>query len=133
MKTKTAIVIGFIIWMIAILCYTIAGSIAVSQQLEHLPGTVLFIVVMPLVWLGSEYYYKEDNKTHGYWVGQTMLLTAAALDSLITVPVFIIPLGGSYYSFFTALEFWIIAFEFLTVATLYWYIRVYPKHKTSKA
>jgi hypothetical protein len=133
MKTKRAIVIGFVIWMIAILCYTVAGSIATSQQLEHLPGTVLFIVVMPLVWFGTKYYYKKDNKTNGYWVGQTMLLTAAALDALITVPVFIIPMGGSYYSFFTALEFWIIAFEFLTVATLYWYIRVYPKHKTSKA
>ena len=107
MKTKRTIVRGVIIWMIAIL--------------------------MPLVWFGTKYYYKKDNKTHGYWVGQTMLLTAAALDALITVPVFIIPMGGSYYSFFTALEFWIIAFEFLTVATLYWYIRVYPKHKSLKA
>ncbi|WP_138433978.1 DUF5367 family protein [Winogradskyella algicola] len=133
MKTKRAIVIGFIIWMIAIICYIVAGSIATTQQLKHLPGTVLFIVVMPLVWFGAKFYYKNDNKTHGYWVGQTMLLTAAALDALITVPVYIIPMGGSHYSFFTALEFWIIAFEFLAIATLYWYIRVYPKNATSKA
>jgi len=61
-------------------------------------------------------------------VGQTLLLTAVAMDALITVPFFVIPKGGSHYSFFTSMGFWIIALEFLIVASLYWYIRVFP-HK----
>lgn len=128
MKIKRAILTGVIIWIIAISFYTLS-SIYASEYVENLSNIVLFIVVMPLVWLGSSYYYKKDKKTHGYVVGQTMLLTAVALDVLITVPFFILPNGGSYNSFFTSLEFWIIAFEFLSVAVLYWYIRIYPKIK----
>jgi len=132
MKIKRAILTGTIIWIIAILFYTISSRIAVLEHLENLSNTVLFIVVMPLVWFGSSFYYKKDKKTHGYLVGQTMLLTAVALDALITVPFFIIPIGGSYYGFFTSLGFWIIAFEFLLVAVIYWYARVYPNINTSK-
>ncbi len=61
-----------------------------------------------------------------------MLLTAVTLDALITVPLFVIPNGGNHYSFFTSLGFWIIAFEFLVVASLYWYARVHPKSEILK-
>ena len=87
---------------------------------------------MPLVWLGCSIYYKKDDQTHGYLVGQTLLLTVVALDALITVPFFVIPKGGSYYRFFTGLGFWIIALEFLIVAVLYWYAREYPKRNPLK-
>lgn len=92
----------------------------------------MFIAAIPLVWFGCSFYYKKDNETHGFMVGQTMLLTAVALDALITVPFFVIPEGGSHYSFFTSIGFWVIAFEFLAVAVLYWYTRVYPKNRISK-
>ncbi|MBT8184263.1 MAG: DUF5367 domain-containing protein, partial [Eudoraea sp.] len=80
-------------------------------------NTVLFIVVIPVVWLGSNYYYKKDATTHGFLVGQIMLLTSVALDALITVPFLVMPEGGNHYSFFTAVEFWIIALEFLIITT----------------
>lgn len=126
MKTKRAIFIGIIIWIIAILFYLISYYVPVLEDVNIQSNIVLFVVVIPLVWLGTSYYYKMDNETHGYIVGQTMLLTAATLDALITVPAFVIPNGGDHYSFFTSLEFWIIAIEFLIVATLYWYINIYP-------
>jgi len=39
----------------------------------------------------------------------------------------IIPYGGSYASFFGSLDFWLIAFEFVLVAVLYWYVKVRPE------
>lgn len=132
MKTKRAILIGIAIWMIAILFYSISFYLPILENAENQANIVLFVVVMPLVWLGCSFYYKKDYKTHGYKVGQTMLLTAVALDALITVPIFVIPNGGSHYSFFTSLGFWMIVFEFLAVAVLYWYTRVYPFNITSK-
>ncbi|EAR00059.1 DUF5367 domain-containing protein [Maribacter sp. HTCC2170] len=129
MKTKRAILLGIAIWVIGILFYSLSFYTPILENAETQANLVLFIIVMPLVWLGCSYYYKKDNKTHGYKVGQTMLLTAVALDALITVPFFVIPNGGNHYTFFTSLGFWIIAFEFLAVAVLYWYTRVYP-HKT---
>lgn len=132
MKTKRAILIGIAIWIIAILFYSISYYVHVFEDADTQANIVLFVVVMPLVWLGCFYYYKNDSKTHGFKVGQTLLLTAVVLDALITVPAFVIPNGGNHYSFFTSLGFWIIAFEFLIVATLYWYVRVYPQKIKSK-
>ena len=97
------------------------------EDLDQQANIVLSITVVPLVWLGTFLYYKKDNKTHGYEVGEIMLLTSVALDALITVPFTIIPAGESHYSFFTSFGFWFIAFEFITVAVLYWRIMVRPK------
>jgi len=132
MKTKRAILLGIVIWMIGILFYSTSFYVPILENADTQANLVLFIVVMPLVWLGCSFYYKKDSKTHGFKVGQAMLLTDVALDALITVPFFVIPNGGSHYSFFTSLGFWIIAFEFLAVAMLYWYARVYPHNITSK-
>tara|TARA_R110000782_G_scaffold73982_6_gene147945 strand:- start:665 stop:1063 length:399 start_codon:yes stop_codon:yes gene_type:complete len=127
MKTQRAILLGIAIWMISILFYSISYTIPLLEDPDNQANVVLFIVVMPLVWFASSFYYKKDNKTHGFKVGQTMLLTAVALDAIITVPLFVIPNGGSHYTFFTSAGFWIIAFEFLLVASLYWYARVYTQ------
>ncbi|MDG1729176.1 MAG: DUF5367 family protein [Algibacter sp.] len=132
MKTQRAILLGIAIWIIAILFYSISYAIPILENLDTQANVVLFVVVMPLVWFGCYFYYKKDNKTHGLKVGQTFLLTAVALDALITVPLFVMPNGGSHYSFFTSVGFWIIAFEFLLVASLYWYARVYSKNLISK-
>ena len=132
MKTTRAILLGIVIWLIAILFYSISYVIPILEDQDIQADVVLFVVVMPLVWLACSFYYKKDTKTHGLKVGQILLLTAVALDALITVPLFVIPNGGSHYSFFTSAGFWIIAFEFLIVASLYYYVRVYPKHSIIK-
>lgn len=132
MKTKRAILLGIVIWIIAVLFYSISYYVPILEDADTQANIVLFVTVIPLVWLGCYFYYKKDNKTHGFKVGQTMLLTSVALDALITVPLFLIPNGGSHYSFFTSLGFWIIAFEFLIVAILYWYARIYSQKILSK-
>ena len=132
MKTKRAILLGIVIWIIGILFYSISFFVPIMENADTQANFVLFIIVMPLVWFGCSFYYKKDPKTHGFKVGQTMLLTAVALDAIITVPILVIPNGGSHYSFFTSLGFWIIAFEFLVIAVLYWYTRVYPHNILSK-
>lgn len=132
MKTKRAILLGIAIWIIAILFYSLSHYVPILENADTQANIVLFVIVMPLVWLGCYFYYKKGYQTHGYKVGQTMLLTAVALDALITVPFFIIPNGGNHYSFFTSLGFWIIALEFLAVSVLYWYARVYPHNIISK-
>jgi len=132
MKTKLTILLGIAIWIIAVLFYSISYYVPLLENADTQANVVLFIIVIPLVWVGCFYYYKKDNKTHGYRVGQTMLLTSIALDVLITVPLFVIPNGGNHYNFFTSLGFWIIAFEFLLVAVLYWYTQIYPQKMQSK-
>ncbi len=132
MKTTRAILIGIGIWAAGVSAFTLSYYVPILENPDQQANIVLFTVVMPLVWLGSHLYYKNDRSTHGYLIGQTFLLVAAALDALVTVPVFMIPNGVNHYDFFTDPGFWGIACEFIAVAVLYYYIKVYPKTQTVK-
>lgn len=133
MKTFRAIFIGILIWITAVLFYTLSFYLSLMNNVEHQSNIVLFIVVIPLVWYGCKYYYKKDNTSHGYKIGQTFLLTSVILDAIITVPFFMIPNGINHYDFFTSIGFWVIALEFLLIASLFWYIRVFPLTKTNQS
>lgn len=129
MKIFRVITIGTLIWILGVSLYTLSFYVPIIEDPEQQANMVLFIAVLPLVWAGCRLYYKEDRNTNGYSVGQALFLTSAALDAIITVPFLIIPNGGSYYSFYTDIGFWVIAFEFIAVAILYWYVKVYVKNK----
>lgn len=132
MKTRRAILTGIAIWIIAILFYSLSYFVPFLNDADSQANVVLFVVVIPLVWIGTAFYYKKERKTHGYWVGQVLLLTAVALDALITVPFFVIPKGGNHYTFFTSLGFWIIALEFLSISVLYYYANIHTKKNSIK-
>lgn len=125
MKTFRAIGIGVAIWALGVTAFTLSFYFPMLNSPEQQANLVLFLVVLPLVWFGARWYYHKEQHTHGYWVGQTFFLTAAALDALVTVPLLVLPQGGSYYSFFTDPGFWIIGLEFIATAVLYWYTKVY--------
>lgn len=129
MKQIRAIGIGSIIWIIGVSIYTLSSYISILEDAALQANMLLFLSVIPLVWYGAKQYYKEGINTHGYWVGQTFFLTSATLDALITVPFFSIPNGGSHYQFFTDFGFWLIGFEFVGIAVLYWYIETSIKKK----
>lgn len=130
MKVFRAILIGLGIWGLAVIFYSLSYQFPIQKDPDQQANLVLFTMVMPLVWLGSYLYYKKDGITHGFKVGQVFLLVAVFLDALITVPLFVIPNGGNHYTFFTDPGFWVIAIEMLGIATLYYYIMVYPKSKS---
>jgi len=127
MKYFRAISIGVIIWFIGVSVYNLSFFIPILENPVEQANTALFIVVIPLVWLGAMQYYKKDYHARGYKVGLIFFLIAAILDALITVPLFIIPNGGSHYEFFTDLGFWLIGFEFIAIAMLYRYTKVHTK------
>ena len=129
MRHLRAIGIGIIIWIVGVSVYNVSFYIPILENASQQANMGLFIVVIPLVWFGARQYYRKDSDTNGYWVGLTFFLVAAILDALITVPLFIIPNGGSYYEFFMDLGFWLIGMEFLTTATMYWYVKVYQRKR----
>jgi type IV secretory pathway VirB3-like protein len=133
MKVIRAILIGIGIWGLAVTCYTLSYQFPILEDPDQQANMVLFSIVMPIVWLGSYLYYKKGNSTHGFKVGEVFLVVAAFLDAVITVPLFVIPNGGNHYTFFTDPGFWIIALEMVGTATLYYYIRIYPKSKSINA
>ena len=129
MKHFRAIGIGIIIWILGVSIYTLSFYIPILKDPELQANILLSIGVLSIVWFGTKLYYKKENTKKGYWLGLTFFLTAAVLDALITVPYLIAPYGGTYYSFFTAIGFWLIGIEFIVVTTIYWYIKVINKRK----
>ena len=130
MKHVRAIGIGIFIWIIGVSLYTFSFYIPILENPELQANIFLSIGVVPLVWFGSKLYYRKNYTTKGYWLGLVFFSIAAVLDALVTVPLFIEPYGGSYYSFFTAMGFWLIGMEFVITATCYWYVEVYGKKET---
>lgn len=119
MKTFRAIAIGILIWTLGVSAFSLSFLVPILENSEQQANLVLLITVIPLVWFGSKLYYKKDNKTHGMWIGITFFGVAAILDSLITVPLLIVPNGGSHYIFFSDPGFWLIGGVFVTTAILY--------------
>ncbi len=119
MKIVRALLIGVVIWILGVTAFSLSFYVPLLENLELQANVTLFLVVIPLVWFGSQLYYKKDNKTHGMWVGITFFGVAAILDALITVPLLFIPQGGNYSAFFGDPGFWLIGGVFITTAIVY--------------
>lgn len=126
MKTLKALGIAIIIWILGVSAFTLIHELPLMED-RYLQANIGLAFVVPfLVWAGAWLYYRKGNLTHGLKLGLVMLLVSATMDVLITVPLLILPSGGSYSSFFGSLDFWLIGLEFIGVTTLFWYLKV-PK------
>ena len=130
MKTVKALAIGSFVWILGVSAFSILYMLPIMEDRYLQANIGLALVVPPLVWLGTWIYYKREKFTHGLKLGLLMLMASATLDALITVPILIIPYGGSYASFFGSLDFWLIAIEFILVSLTYWYLNVRPKQRS---
>ncbi|XCF07283.1 DUF5367 family protein [Tamlana crocina] len=124
MKQIRIIGIAIIIWIIGVSIYTLSFYIPILEDSELQANILLSLGILPVVWFGAKQYYKRKSTTKGYWLGLAFFLIAGVLDALISVPYLIAPYGGTHYSFFTAIGFWLIGIEFIVMSTAYWYINV---------
>lgn len=131
MKSARVLSIGILIWIIGVNLYASSYYVPLLEDAEKQANIWLSIVVIPLVWLGAKLYYDKGIRTHGFKIGLIFFLISAILDALITVPFTILPYGGTYSDFFLDFGFWVIGLEFIAMTTLYWYIKVHRKGRTS--
>ena len=130
MKTVKALAIGTLVWILGVSAFSTIYMLPIMENRYLQANIGLALAVPPLVWLGAWIYYKREKSAHGLKLGLLMLMASATLDALITVPMLIIPYGGSYASFFGSLDFWLIAIEFILVSLTYWYLNVRPKQQS---
>lgn len=129
MKFFRAVFIGLIIWILGVSIFLLSYFMPVMDDLDFQANLVLSLAVIPLVWMGSWFYYTKDTKTNGLKIGGVLFLTSALMDALITVPYLMAPYGITHYSFFSAPGFWLIAAEFVLTAVLFWNFRVKPSNQ----
>ena len=129
MKTLRTIGIGTLIWVLGVTLYTLSFFVPIMENVESQANLVLFLGIVPIVWLGCQLYYRNNREAHGLLLGLVFFGISGILDALITVPLLVVPNGGSYQSFFMDINFWLIGLEFILVSVLYWSFNIHQKTK----
>lgn len=124
MEIKRAIISAAIVWAIGVIAYILSYFVKFLDNPELQANIVLTLALIPGVILGTKYYYKNGVDTHGIKLGVFMFLVTICFDALITVPLFIIPAGGSHLTFFADAWFWFIGLEYILLVGIYAVFRI---------
>lgn len=119
---KHSIVSAIMVWILGILTFVSSYLIPVLPDPDKQANIVLSIGLIPIVIFGAFLYYRRGHQTNGFKLGLVMFAFAIILDALFTVPLLIIPQGGTYQSFFLDPGFWLIGLEYIIVVACYWKI-----------
>lgn len=124
LNVKHAAISSIIVYILGILAFVGSYFIPIMNDPELQANLILAIAIIPAAYLGAHIYYKKRHGTHGIVLGIAMFSAAIILDAAITVPLFIIPNGGSHLSFFGDPGFWLIGLEYILAVMAYWRFKV---------
>ncbi len=116
MKTTRAILSGIIVWILGVAIYVTSFYIPVLDNAELQANIALAIGLLFLAWFSATTYFMKYPAASATKLAVIMVGIAILLDAAITVPLLVLPVGGTYEDFFGATSFWFIASEyFLTI------------------
>ncbi|TDK47979.1 DUF5367 family protein [Algoriphagus formosus] len=121
MKTlniKKASISALIIWLIGVSAFIGSYLIPLMDNLDEQANWFLTLALIPAILIGVHFYYRKSNRTNWLSLGGFMFFITILLDAIVTVPLFIIPAGGSHLSFFGDPGFWILGIEYMLVVGL---------------
>ena len=99
MKTLRALSMGALVWVLIFI------EISITMIGLKLSETVVWVahyfVLIPIAILCSWLYYKSKDSINGFVLGIVFLIVGIVLDMIVTVPLFIIPQGGGYGTYFS--------------------------------
>jgi hypothetical protein len=99
MKTLKAISLGVLLWILIFI------EISITMLGLKLSDTTVWIIhytlLIPFAILCAGIYYKSKDKINGFALGLVFLIVGIILDMIVTVPLFIIPQGGGYGTYFS--------------------------------
>ena len=106
-----------IAWTLGVASFVSAFLLPTSNP-DLVANTVLFCAVPLVATVGARFYYQQAE-SNGFVLGLFMFTVAGSLDAIITVPLLIMPAGGTYQSFYGDPGFWIIGIEYVAAVALY--------------
>ena len=124
LNLKHAIISALVVYILGILAFVGSYFTPIMDNPDLQANIVLMAAIIPAAYLGAWLYYRKGNTTHGFVLGSVLFSSAIVLDAIITVPVFIIPNGGSHLTFFGDPGFWLIGLEYVIVVAIHWKLRV---------
>lgn len=124
MKVGRVVLSACLFWVSGVTFYVGSYFVPIMSNPELQANIVLYYVAPVLAPLAASFYFRDAENTSGVLVGTMMFAVAGSLDALITVPVFIIPYGGSYKTFYLDPGFWFIGLEVIATVLLVWIFTV---------
>lgn len=124
-KNLFSIVCGIVVWVLGVSLYLLSFYVPILENSELQSNIVLALGIIPSACLGTYLFYKKSYIKPSA-LGLTFVVVAILLDTIITVPVFVIPNGGSYSEFFGDPMFYTIVVEF------YFIVLYFGTHLTKK-
>jgi len=112
------IVYGVLVWILGASFYLLSYYVPILENTEQQSNIVMALAIIPSACLGTYLFYKKSYIKPSS-LALTFILVATILDALITVPVFIIPNGGSFSAFFGDPMFYTIVVEFYFIVLYY--------------
>lgn len=112
------ILCGILVWILGISFYLLSLYVPILENTELQSNIVLVLGIVPSACIGTNLFY-NNSYVKPSQLGLTFVIVAWLLDAIITVPVFIIPNGGSYSEFFGDIMFYTITVELYFIAFYY--------------
>ena len=113
-----ATVSSIIVYAIGISVFVGSYFIPLMDDQDLQANLFLMMGIIPAGYIASRFYYNQRLNTRPIILGMCLFAGAIVLDALITVPVFIRPLGGDHFTFFGDPMFWLIGLEYVLVISI---------------
>ncbi len=125
-KNLFSIVSGVLVWVLGVSFYLLSFYVPILENPELQSNIALALGIIPSACIGTYLFYTKSYIKPSQ-LGLTFVMVATLLDVIITVPVFVIPNGGSHSEFFGDPMFYTILVEF------YFIVFYFGTHLTQKA
>lgn len=117
MKLLRGVLLGALIWVIIFIEISIT---MIGLKLPNLTSWIIhYVVLIPMILLVASLYYKKRDKVNGFLLGIIFLIVGIVLDMIVTVPLFIIPQGGNYMTYYSNIYMLIGFVETVVLAGVY--------------
>ena len=117
-KNLYSIVCAILVWILGVSFYLVSFFTPVLENSDLQSNIVIALAIIPSASLGTYLFYKKSYRKPSI-VALTFIGVSVVLDSLITVPLVIIPDGGSYSTFFGDPMFYTLIVEFYFIVLYY--------------
>ncbi|GJM34544.1 MAG: hypothetical protein DHS20C18_35450 [Saprospiraceae bacterium] len=115
---KRASIASLIIWILGVTAFVGSYYIPLMDNADEQANWFLTVALIPAILIGVYVYYRRSNRTNWLLLGGFMFFNTILLDTMITVPLFIIPAGGNHLSFFGDPGFWMLGIEYMLIVAL---------------
>ena len=102
MKNLRPILLGGLLWVFIFVWWSLMVFIPGLKDMPILQYLLHYVLLIVAVSLITKIYYKKKNNINGFLLGVIFLFVGIILDMIITIPLFTIPQGTGYISFFFA-------------------------------